>query len=97
MRRSARPNPALVRVYHGSPDGLARPEDLDLTSERSIVGADVRVASLGDVDGHADVVLGANCVETDADTGDSCLRREHYLLRGGADGVSPSWMQPAPE
>ena len=210
---SARPNPALVRVYHGSPDGLVRPEDLDLTAERSIVGADVRVASLGDVDGdgygdvvaawhgasvtpavvmlwrgsprgmrgpealerptsdasqtadlfgwiagtvgdldgdgrddvmlsvsdttqafyrggprfdapllftrgdglpvsyfgvhrvcgdvdgdgHADVVLGANCVETDADTGDSCLRREHYLLRGGADGVSPSRMQPVPE
>ncbi len=207
-----RPNPAIVRVYHGSPDGLVRPEDLDVTAEGSIVGAEVRVASLGDIDGdgygdvaaawrgvgeapgavllwrgspramrgpealarptsdasqmgdmfgwvagtvgdldgdgrddamlsvsdttqafyrgdrfdapllftrgdgapvsffgvhrvcgdvdgdgHADVLVGANCVETDADSGDSCLRREHYLLRGGADGVSPSRMQPVSE
>ncbi len=210
---AATPTPALVRVYHGSPDGLVRPEDLDVTAARSRGEAEMRVASLGDIDGdgyadvvatwrgvgeapgevllwrggaramrgpealarppsaeaslstdmfgwvagtvgdldgdgrddvvlsvsdttqafyrggrfdapvlftrgdgfpvsffgvhrvcgdvdgdgHADVLVGANCVETDADSGDTCLRREHYLLRGGADGVSPTRMQPVSE
>ena len=53
----------------------------------------------GDVDGdgHADVLVGFTCTETDAESGDSCMQREHYLMRGGDDGLSPSRMQPVAE
>lgn len=50
----------------------------------------------GDVDGdgHADVLVGFTCTETDTESGDVCLTREYSLMRGGDDGLSPSRMQP---